>query len=209
MKVIRLFLPVLLVILCFACKNDPKQSVNTAPPTLNDAAAMAQKAAYLCPMNCEKGKLYEQPGKCPVCNMDLEAAAADQIRHATTETAAAAETASLPANDPNKSLEADVDALHDQSMQEMADMERIGRQIKADFKTLPMEQRKPYIEAIADISRAGMDMMAWMRDYRSPAKLPAAEATRYLTEQKTKLLHNRDDIRAALAKGQKLVKPLK
>ncbi len=27
--------------------------------------------AYQCPMDCENGKTYEQPGKCPVCNMKL------------------------------------------------------------------------------------------------------------------------------------------
>jgi hypothetical protein len=28
--------------------------------------------AYRCPMNCEKGKTYGKPGKCPVCGMTLE-----------------------------------------------------------------------------------------------------------------------------------------
>ena len=27
---------------------------------------------YRCSMNCEKGKTYDQPGKCPVCGMELE-----------------------------------------------------------------------------------------------------------------------------------------
>lgn len=31
-----------------------------------------EKVAYVCPMNCEKGKTYDQPGKCPKCEMDLE-----------------------------------------------------------------------------------------------------------------------------------------
>jgi hypothetical protein len=29
-------------------------------------------AKYICPMNCEDGKTYDEPGTCPVCNMDLE-----------------------------------------------------------------------------------------------------------------------------------------
>jgi len=29
-------------------------------------------AKYQCPMDCENGKTYEQPGKCAVCEMDLE-----------------------------------------------------------------------------------------------------------------------------------------
>ena len=28
--------------------------------------------AYMCPMNCENGKTYSEPGKCPKCGMDLE-----------------------------------------------------------------------------------------------------------------------------------------
>ncbi|MFC4740787.1 heavy metal-binding domain-containing protein [Flavobacterium ponti] len=28
-------------------------------------------ASYACPMDCEKGKTYDAPGKCPVCEMDL------------------------------------------------------------------------------------------------------------------------------------------
>lgn len=27
---------------------------------------------YQCPMDCEDGKTYDEPGKCPVCNMDLK-----------------------------------------------------------------------------------------------------------------------------------------
>ncbi len=49
-----------------ACKND--HSKHKAQTT--EAAAPGTK--YICPMNCEKGKTYDQPGTCPVCNMNLE-----------------------------------------------------------------------------------------------------------------------------------------
>ncbi len=29
-------------------------------------------ATYQCPMDCEKGKTYDKPGKCSVCDMELE-----------------------------------------------------------------------------------------------------------------------------------------
>ncbi len=32
----------------------------------------AHEHSYRCPMNCEKGKTYDKPGKCPVCGMNLE-----------------------------------------------------------------------------------------------------------------------------------------
>lgn len=39
----------------------------------NKGADSTQVAArYQCPMDCEKGKTYEQGGKCPVCGMDLQ-----------------------------------------------------------------------------------------------------------------------------------------
>jgi hypothetical protein len=40
-------------------------------PSVTTATATA--GGYICPMNCEKGKTYPQPGTCPVCNMKLEA----------------------------------------------------------------------------------------------------------------------------------------
>lgn len=33
-----------------------------------------EKVQYQCPMDCEKGKTYENTGQCPVCGMDLEKA---------------------------------------------------------------------------------------------------------------------------------------
>lgn len=208
MNLHRLFLPALLAVLCCqACQNEPKKTAPAAQPTTATGSAATQKASYICPMDCEKGKTYDQAGSCPVCKMDLALATADQLRHAATEVAAAAETTALPAADPNKRLEEEVNALHDETMREMADMERIGRQLKESLKTLQGDAvRKPYFLAVAGISRAGFDMMAWMRDYRAPANLPADEASRYLREQKTKLTRIRAAIQAATADGKKLIK---
>ncbi|HLW29429.1 MAG TPA: heavy metal-binding domain-containing protein [Brumimicrobium sp.] len=32
----------------------------------------AQKVVYQCPMDCEDGKTYDEPGQCPVCEMDIK-----------------------------------------------------------------------------------------------------------------------------------------
>ena len=32
----------------------------------------AERTVYHCPMDCEDGKTYDEPGQCPVCEMDLE-----------------------------------------------------------------------------------------------------------------------------------------
>ena len=37
-----------------------------------DQKESADHAHYQCPMDCEEGKVYEEPGSCPVCKMDLK-----------------------------------------------------------------------------------------------------------------------------------------
>lgn len=38
----------------------------------NNSSKTQTATTYQCPMDCEEGKTYEKPGKCPVCEMDLE-----------------------------------------------------------------------------------------------------------------------------------------
>lgn len=64
---------VLSVVAFSACNNDHSKHNSQTTET----AAPGTK--YICPMNCEKSKAYDQPGSCPVCNMDLEAVKADDI----------------------------------------------------------------------------------------------------------------------------------
>ncbi|MBP8238936.1 MAG: hypothetical protein KAX50_03200 [Saprospiraceae bacterium] len=59
-----------LVVAFSACKND-----RSKPNAATEAPIPGAK--YICPMNCEKGKTYDQPGSCPVCHMDLEAMKAE------------------------------------------------------------------------------------------------------------------------------------
>lgn len=47
-----------------ACKHD-------AAKHQHSTAAATAGAKYSCPMDCEKGKTYDQAGTCPVCKMDL------------------------------------------------------------------------------------------------------------------------------------------
>ena len=39
---------------------------------------LASMDVYQCPMDCEKGKTYDEEGKCPVCNMDLKKVETEQ-----------------------------------------------------------------------------------------------------------------------------------
>ena len=50
-----------------ACKHQSNK--HTGP--------VAPGTKFICPMNCEKGKTYDQPGTCPVCHMDLETSNAE------------------------------------------------------------------------------------------------------------------------------------
>lgn len=44
-----------------------------------------ENAMYQCPMKCEGEKMYDKPGQCPVCNMDLEKVEASH-EHDSTHT---------------------------------------------------------------------------------------------------------------------------
>jgi transcription initiation factor IIE alpha subunit len=55
-------------------KNGRKspEATKTTETTETTTKGDDEKVAYACPMDCEKGKTYDQPGKCPKCEMDLE-----------------------------------------------------------------------------------------------------------------------------------------
>lgn len=44
-----------------------------------------EHAHYACPMDCEHGKVYDEPGKCPECNMDMVQVSEEEA-HADEET---------------------------------------------------------------------------------------------------------------------------
>ena len=53
-----------------ACTGNDHKQKNSATGEHTDSTQVA--AIYQCPMDCEKGKTYQQAGKCPVCGMDLQ-----------------------------------------------------------------------------------------------------------------------------------------
>ena len=69
---LALSLPCLAVLA--SCESKPAATeaaaVETAVPADSTALPVAA-AAYVCPMGCE-GSASDQPGKCPVCEMELE-----------------------------------------------------------------------------------------------------------------------------------------
>jgi thioredoxin-like negative regulator of GroEL len=97
--------------------------------------------------------------------------------------------------------------IHDEAMKDLAEMNRVSRKLR-DFMIsaiMTPEQSEQFTAALAAIEKADEDMSNWMRDYEEPKNVAAAEAIRYLEEQKQKISKNRDDIRAATEAGKKLL----
>lgn len=97
--------------------------------------------------------------------------------------------------------------VHDEAMKDLAEMNRVSRKLK-DFMmvaTMTPEQSEQFTSTLSAIDKADDDMTAWMSAYEDPEGMPPAEAIHYLQEQKQKMEKNRDDIRAALAAGKKLL----
>ncbi len=72
-------------VLFSSCKETKKEDAKVESHEGHDHSSeeMASKDAYQCPMDCEKGKTYEETGSCPVCKMDLKAKSVDSdVKHA-------------------------------------------------------------------------------------------------------------------------------
>jgi hypothetical protein len=61
-----------------SCKKDKQEEVKTEE--------MVSNVVYQCPMDCEDGKSYTEPGQCPVCEMDLKAKEVDMDGDTEMET---------------------------------------------------------------------------------------------------------------------------
>ena len=76
-KTIVLFVCAIASMTFVSCKEEAKDATPTVEATDehagHDHAEGEIHATYACPMDCEKGKHYEAPGTCPVCEMDLVA----------------------------------------------------------------------------------------------------------------------------------------
>ena len=61
-----------------SCKETKKEEVKTethehdAESHEKEGKEIAANHTFQCPMDCEKGKTYEEKGSCPVCKMDLK-----------------------------------------------------------------------------------------------------------------------------------------
>lgn len=97
--------------------------------------------------------------------------------------------------------------IHDEAMKDLAEMNRTSRKLKEflTVATMTPEQSQQFTSVLAAIEKADDDMTAWMSAYEDPKGMSSAEAISYLQDQKQKMEKNRDDIRAALEAGKKLL----
>lgn len=81
-KIIMLSIFALAAVIMVSCKEGKKEHKKDHDHEMNhDQHEMkndGKTAIYQCPMDCEKGKTYNEPGKCPVCNMALKPVDSDQ-----------------------------------------------------------------------------------------------------------------------------------
>jgi transcription initiation factor IIE alpha subunit len=54
-----------------SCDKKAKTETTTEQGNLEHPMGEGHQMAYVCPMDCEKGKTYEAEGKCPTCGMAL------------------------------------------------------------------------------------------------------------------------------------------
>lgn len=72
----RLILTLAVVASLAECKSNNHEMMME-----DTATAVMNEEVYACPMNCEGDKTYAEPGKCPVCKMDLAVVAQDGTAH--------------------------------------------------------------------------------------------------------------------------------
>jgi hypothetical protein len=100
-------------------------------------------------------------------------------------------------------------AVHDESMKDIAAMNRMARALKdtlAQLDTSATMQRSAILKVLSAIQAADEGMNTWMRQYENPSGKPAEEAILYLQDQKKKIEKNRQDIRFAMEAGKQFIK---
>ena len=112
-------------------------------------------------------------------------------------------------NEDKKQVQAlakETETIHDEAMKDLADMNRVARELKQTMMAAMMnpEQSAAYTEALTAMGKAENNMMDWMKNYKSPDAMPAADALKYLQDQKALIEQNRVDIKAAMEAGTKL-----
>lgn len=71
MKSLYFFSILVLVTISFVSCGEKKPAQDSSSSVKDTTTTEVVHEDYICPVDCEKGKLYHEMGKCPVCKMDL------------------------------------------------------------------------------------------------------------------------------------------
>ena len=74
-------------------------------------------------------------------------------------------------------LQAETEAIHDEAMKDIAELNRTKRAVDNAMDKLDstaVERRTALLEALTALEKADEDMMAWMAQYEAPSNQPAA-----------------------------------
>lgn len=106
-----------------------------------------------------------------------------------------------------EALDKETAELHNNAMKEVADMNRVAREIKQFLLTASMtpEQNAVYMDALTAMGQAENAMNDWMVKQPATDALPDAEAIKVYEAQKEFLTKNLQDIRTATEAGKKLM----
>ena len=98
------------------------------------------------------------------------------------------------------------ETVHDEAMKDLADMNRIARELKDQMiaATMTPEQSAVYNEVLTNMGKAENNMMDWMKNYQAMDQMAPADALKYIQEQKKLIEKNQAEIKAALEAGKKL-----
>ena len=106
----------------------------------------------------------------------------------------------------------EVMAIHDDVMPEMADINRLTRQLDTllQTNTFPEEKRPQVVATMQALDAADEDMYAWMNGFRQLEAMrnegmSHEQIMAYLNEEKTKIEQVRDAMRSSIEQGKKLV----
>jgi hypothetical protein len=110
-----------------------------------------------------------------------------------------------------KALQIETETIHDDAMKEMAEMNRIARNLKNDpvlkndMKAINT-RKDSILSVLHQIELAEADMMTWMTTYKEPdVKMEKNAAIAYLYDQKAKMVKNQQDIHNAVLAGKMLL----
>lgn len=95
--------------------------------------------------------------------------------------------------------------IHDYAMAKMGLLHEMEIQVSAATDTTKEEEMKVAASKINALKQASEDMMAWMRQYKTPDELSYEEAKKYFSEQKILIEKVKVDTDKSIEEAKKFI----